>query len=383
MTNEQRQDYEQFGRKESFDPLNFPVWANTTIGPPQRPVKVLFLTQKLGSGKVQHVFLDGMNRSKYIEVVDVISLPTTVPYVDRGEDLWMDDSPITGCSNTEDYAKQQGKRKIPILHLDFKDFDLVKFCPNLYKYVGGKQNLRYVKRSIVEGRKYNWTSGWVDFGHYIRNIGLEGTGGPLLHGPYVVRTDQVELTKNLLLKKKLFFPMDFSKKKDVSHFWGFSADPVSFFRNQVTVIVKSLEKTMRVHTGLAGARGTEGRRNVQERYIQKMMESRIVVVTQRDKWEGYYRLMEALASGSMVVADFMLSLPKGLVDRESVVLFRSEQELKDVLLYYNRHEDKRREIARRGWEIAMGRHRSWHRMEDLLFGMPLTDVGNPYDSYKK
>ena len=140
---------------------------------------------------------------------------------------------------------------------------------------------------------------------------------------------------------------------------------------------------MRVHTGLAGARGTEGRRNVQERYVQKMMESRIVVVTQRDKWEGYYRLMEALASGSMVVADFMLSLPKGLVDRESVVLFRSEQELKDVLLYYNRHEDKRREIARRGWEIAFGRHRSWHRMEDLLFGMPLTDVGKPNDSYKK
>ena len=100
------------------------------------------------------------------------------------------------------------------------------------------------------------------------------------------------------------------------------------------------------------------------------------MVTQRDEWEDHYRLMEALSCGAMVVSDVMLAPPFGLMDRENVVYFRNLTHLKDVVTYYLNHDQERIEIARKGWELAMGRHRSWHRLEELLFGCPQTSVHN-------
>jgi hypothetical protein len=359
----------------------------------------------LGAGKVQHVFLDGLHRSDYLELVDMVALPSNETYRDRGEHVWMDDSPIFGCENTEAYAQQQSQRDIPVVHLDYKDFPYLSFCKNLHEYVGGKQNIRYVKRSIVDGRLFNWTSGWTDAGYYRPNIGWEGSGGPISHSPYTVRTDQVEVMQRKLLPTNFTSPVDYEPKPiDAVHFWGKGNDPVSHLRNHVTEVVKALNghliynetkedgsqvapipnnRIFRTIARVVGSRGTKGRRGVQEDYVKFMLKSKIVVVTQRDKWEGHYRLMEALMGGAMVAHDFMLSLPKGLVDRESVVLFRSRDELEEIIRYYSTHEEERKAIAQRGWEVAMGRHRSWHRMEEILFGRPLTDVNNPYGPYKK
>jgi hypothetical protein len=380
--------YEIKSPKSSFDPVDYPMFLQVSIK------KVLFLTQKMGSGKFQHVFLDGLRRSNYIELVDIISLNATTAstYTDQGEDLWMDDSPTPECSYpmVERYAAQQ-TRHVPILQLDYKDFSMLQVCSKLTALVGGKHNMRYAKRSIVEGREFNWTTGWVDHGHYSNNTGYEHTGGPILHAPYTVRTDQVQALQGILNQTNFTSPVDYEPKTfDITHFWGKGHDPVSHLRNRITEICQDFNgkvvpngKKLKGFCRLAGTRGTQGRRNVQEEYLKVMLKSRIVIVTQRDKWEGHYRLMEALAGGAMVVADFMLSLPKGLVDRESVVLFRTQKELEEVLLYYAHHEEERRQIAQRGWEIAMGRHRSWHRMEELLFGRPLTNVNNPYGPYKK
>ena len=212
-----------------------------------------------------------------------------------------------------------------------------------------------------------------------------------MHSPYTVRTDQVHVWAGILNRTKFRSPVDYEPKQwDVAHFWGKGNDPVSHLRNQITDICKGLDGTVlpsgrkiKAYCNLAGNRGTPGRRKVNEQYLTKILKSRIVIVTQRDQWEDHYRLMEALAGGAMVVADMMLSLPKGFVDRESLVLFRSKQELLDVITYYVDHDHERRHIAQKGWEIAMGRHRSWHRMEELLFGQPLTDVDNPYGPYRK
>ena len=358
---------------------------------------MLFLTQNFGSGKVQHVFLDGLQRSDYIDLVNVVSLNVTSTYIDYGEDLWIDDSPSPECVSKAllHYVAQQQStnrtRHIPILQLDYKDFPMLQTCSKLIPMVGGKHNIRYAKRSIVQGRQFNWTTGWVDHGYFSNNTGTELTGGPILHSPYTVRTDHVEALAKVLDATKFKSPVEYEPKKwDVAHFWGKGNDPVSHLRNKITDLCKDLDGTVlpsgrkiKAYCKLAGNRGTPGRRTVNEQYLTKLLKSRIVIVTQRDQWEDHYRLMEALAGGVMVVADMMLSLPKGLVDRESVVLFRSQQELHDVITYYVEHDHERRRIAQKGWEIAMGRHRSWHRMEELLFGQPLTDIDNPYGPYRK
>ena len=98
------------------------------------------------------------------------------------------------------------------------------------------------------------------------------------------------------------------------------------------------------------------------------MESKIVVVSQRDIWEDHYRLMEALVCGGMVMTDPMSSLPKYLEDGVSVVVYRSLSELRDKVWHYLRNGEERTAIARRGHRIALDHHRSWHGLERILFG---------------
>lgn len=94
---------------------------------------------------------------------------------------------------------------------------------------------------------------------------------------------------------------------------------------------------MSSYVGLAGNAATEGRRQVQSVYIETMLDSKIVVVTQRDKWEDHYRLFEALVSGAMVMTDRMLGMPQGLENGTSLVEFESEQDLRTMILYYSSH----------------------------------------------
>lgn len=107
-----------------------------------------------------------------------------------------------------------------------------------------------------------------------------------------------------------------------------------------------------------------------------MLEAKIIIVTQRDAWEDHYRLMEALVSGAMVMTDKMLSLPRGLENGTSVVEFESAEDLRQQILHYIRHPKERIEIARRGREVAMTYHRTWHRIEEVVFGRPLSFCSN-------
>lgn len=74
------------------------------------------------------------------------------------------------------------------------------------------------------------------------------------------------------------------------------------------------------------------------------------------------------------MTDHMLSLPSGLVDGESVVMYKSLDDLREKLLYYldPAQNTARMKIARKGYEVAMGMHRSFHRMEEIFYGKPLS-----------
>ena len=119
----------------------------------------------------------------------------------------------------------------------------------------------------------------------------------------------------------------------------------------------------------------------QTQYVEQLIKAKVVVVAQRDEWEGHFRLFEALASGAMVFADKGLALPDGLKDKESIILYDSAKSLENLLLHYlsPKQNKERLLIARKGWEVAIGRHRSWHRVEEVLYGKPLTQVDQPWD----
>ena len=111
---------------------------------------------------------------------------------------------------------------------------------------------------------------------------------------------------------------------------------------------------------------------VQNEYVKTLVSSKIVVVSQRDLWEDSYRLMEALVSGAMVMTDPMLTLPTGLVDRESIVVYQSLEDLPVLVTYYLTNEAERSDIAQRGHHVALSLHRPHHWMERLFFGKVVT-----------
>ena len=96
----------------------------------------------------------------------------------------------------------------------------------------------------------------------------------------------------------------------------------------------------------------------------------------RDGWEDHYRLFEALVSGACVFQDYMIGLPHGLENGTSIVMFRNPSELESLLSYYLSHEEERQAIARGGRDVAMSHHRSWHRLEQLVFGKALSSCSN-------
>ena len=137
-------------------------------------------------------------------------------------------------------------------------------------------------------------------------------------------------------------------------------------------------RPLKTFVGVAGADQRTGRTSVHPEYAQKLLTSKIVVVAQRDEWVGHYRLLEALVSGALVLADVTQDLPKGLRHGQSLLVYHTLAEMRDLILYYLHHSDERKRIATRGWEIAMGYHRSWHVMESLVFGDPVFQVNQAY-----
>lgn len=119
---------------------------------------------------------------------------------------------------------------------------------------------------------------------------------------------------------------------------------------------------------IAGELKNKGRRNVQNDYMNGLLDYKIVVVAQRDTWEGHYRLFESMSGGELVLTDPMLPLPDGIEDRKHLVVYHSIRELKDLIIYYLNNEEERLRIAREGLKEVPLHHRTWHDMENFFLG---------------
>jgi hypothetical protein len=279
-----------------------------------------------------------------------------------------------------------------ILAVDYGDsFDQLYQCDKL---AASFPSYRIAKRSIGMSREWRETAQFPTLG--VINPQPLSPDKPVLHLPYPVRTDVARGIAETIQQMGLKSPLDISDRQiDASHFYARQANVAikayyDNLRNGINVVLKFMDQAplsngrrMQVFTGLAGKDRKMGRNIVSSDYLNLMLKSKIIVVAQRDGWSDHYRTMEALSSGAMILADDTVVLPRGLRHGESLVIFSSFSDLREKLLYYLEHDADRIRIAKRGWEIAMGYHRSWHAMESVIFGSPVTNAGDAMAAFAK
>lgn len=341
-----------------------------------------------------HLTENGINESAYLTL-------SNETWDFHSNVVWVGDMGMGGprrqwCGAFGALAKQaKDKRRVsrlplqwPICIVDYADGPSLPRCANIEAQVG-VENVRYSVRSVVTGRNWNETIGWVQGGG---RLSLNKTYGiTYRQASYMVRTDMIKVLENSLRARNMTLadPIErIDRPVDVAHFWPHSNSSTnqqdrrsvlhfrSKLRSKISDLVVDLGKTqssLNVFVGLKGHAKESGRTGVHTDYMNALLASKIVVVTQRDEWEEHYRLMEAIIGGAMVMTDRMLTLPAGLQNGTSIVEFDSAESLVSLISYYLRHSDERLEIARAARDVALRKHRSWHRMEEIIFGESLSN----------
>jgi spore maturation protein CgeB len=78
------------------------------------------------------------------------------------------------------------------------------------------------------------------------------------------------------------------------------------------------------------------------------------------------RVYEALACGAFLRGDAQRDVKALFKDREDLVIFRDEGELKELSAYYLERPEERARIAEQGRRIALEKHTYKHRIEEIL-----------------
>lgn len=380
----------------AFRPERDPIFPNR---PPQPVViRVLLFDQHRQaprpfrwevweSNEVNRLAVDGWNRSQFFDYRGVELIPD-LRYVDNyrldidNAQVWVIDMRHRGVDLLGSLLKLVSgidRSHLHIVILDYRDFipDRASCSDSRMAQLGhllGPNRVRRVVQQVVTGRHWNQTRTFVDLGHPWRPE--DCLGQATLHIPYMVRSDVIEA-----MEKR-----DHTQERtiDVAHFWSHCnatlaargvkrRSPMScLLRNAVTDVLTQMNATYNVLANAVSPMDRQGRQSVHLDYVDSLLCSKIVVVAQRDMWEDHYRLFEALISGALVLTDPMLTLPQGLMDRESVVVYHSLEELRGLIAYYLEHEEERLVIATTGRNIALTQHRTYHWMERLFFGKIIT-----------
>ena len=354
---------------DSFNPALHPVIGNFHEYSKLRVGLIVEHDGPLGEGK--HVMYDGISGSDYMELVGVYQANGKNYDTFQNVQLWVIDN-VRVRASTEDevdffIAGLFLNSTTPVLVIDFHDDPYREYGYMAIFGAVDKPHVRLAKRSIVLDRYLTKQSN-IHLGHLQENNGT--AEGPTLHISYCVRNDIVNE-----IRRQTSFPPGMNRSLDVVHLWNVNDTKYfSSYRSRVSSLVEAMQgrevagRAIRTSTELQGEHSHAGRWNANPEYVAMLLRSKIVVVTQRDRWEDSYRLMEALTAGGMVLADTMLAPPPGIVDRVHLRFFSSWRDLRKLIIFYLEHKQDRKQIAQAGLEEAMGRHRSWHRMEEVVLG---------------
>lgn len=383
------------GRGPRQETNAFPEDDDATTGHSRRRKVFVFPPNLTDGDEPKHIFFDGIAQSTRLDL--------SLDLCDRNVVDWVVD--INRC--TEDQLKTamrqrtsapegSGERdKVSVVLMDWSDFgfedDDLEALLLLASHYFGRGNVHYVTRQLMDNRNIQNISNGKEFSDYgVRWSWDEegekfGLGGRIKAARYPVRSDLVRSISKVsgtIVDGSSASTSAITKRprsKDVASFWSPDdvTDPMQWdevtteLRASVSKLVASLgrgETRLNVTTAVVGERETVGRNTVDDAYARALLNHKIVVVAQRDGWEGHYRLMEALSGGALVMSDPMHPFPYLIQDGENIVVYSSLRDLKEKILYYIRNESERLKIAARGHRVAMNHHRSWHVMERIVLG---------------
>lgn len=355
-------------------PASIPVY----IFPFQDP------TQKSLSPDMIHIESNGVEESS------VFTLASDATRTFDPNTVWLTDVKFQDSIWCRRFTKKvllaQGRRRNaslplqwPVFVVDFTDERKFHRCPALEQALG-LDFIFYSKRSVVVDRYFNEEDNWVLLGQKV----LENDNVKYDQMPLIVRTDIVQATQQILQDQynvRLQDPIEklWNRSVDLAHYWPSDGKSGirqfnNALRDHVSRVLEDKLSSWNIFCGITGTADRLGRRTPQSAYVQAMLNTKIVVVTQRDEWEDHFRLYEALLSGALVMTDQMVTVPDiGLKNGTSVVEFNSAENLISLANHYLTHEEERQSIASAGRFIALSRHRSWHRMEEIILGSVVTE----------
>lgn len=370
--------------------------------------------------EVLNICMDGFDRSPYFEIVGTALIPdfTIDPQFILEEDedvVWVVDMRrivlrqsysihrqlVILANNTLHDQEEKVRTKkldrrprLTVVLMDFRDrFSANTLCTKavreLIHLLGDNGSVRNVVQPVVRGRKWSDRLNFTIPGHvWDCRRDNQCFGSNTLHVPYTVRSDYAEAVMQTFPQ---YLPSslrnaaeqnaaDTVRPLDVAHFWPHDREKPSEahakLRDAVTDLITEMGKTkgLSVIVDFVSAAAKQGRSQVSDKYLEALLTTKIVLAQQRDDWEDHFRLFESIIGGALVMTDTMLSLPEGLVDKESIIVYKSLAELNELLAYYldPGNEAQRLAIARAGWKIAVSRHRTYHWMERIFFGRRIT-----------
>jgi len=269
-------------------------------------------------------------------------------------------------------------------------------CIRRASKVVGAQNVHFASRRLVHKRDLScfnikkqtclWNTSisdlngtvW-DYKHEKDSLSNYIHNGVIAKWDFPIRQDITKVMDKIVghkLKLERISHQDYfhyRRTLDVAHFWNVEDDKYSQLRNSVTTTIQHLivKYNFTGTAGLVSKRGKEGRNTASDSYATAMLEHKIIVVAQRDKWEDHLRLMEALSSGAMVISDPVTHLPADLKEGKNILIFNSLEELIQKVVYYLSDKqgcEERIRIAKAGREVAMEQHLPRNRFERLVFG---------------
>jgi hypothetical protein len=272
---------------------------------------------------------------------------------------------------------------------DLSDWPLTNYLFHLLRNVSqivGWERLYLITRSATSRRSFHRHGATLSFNFtipvkllprpidYSTWIGSVCAG--IKHYHFPVRDDIygafLDVLKNSTWKEGSTFvpdPVLLKRPKDVAHFWDPQSLRMSHFRSAVSNWIRKLADppyNLSAFGDIVGWRAMKGRHLVHPQYLDALLQYKIIVVCQRDRYEDHMRLFEALVSGAMVISDHMYDFPAGIEDNNGIVVFQGLGDLREKILYYLEHKEERLTIAKVGRITALRRHREWHRWEDIL-----------------
>ncbi len=215
--------------------------------------------------------------------------------------------------------------------------------PELFQVHGNKDKwLLYFKRSYVRRHDGKFQS----------------------YMPYLKRNDVLPMTYTTV---EAYIKTEFAFLKDrdldiVSTLRGSKQDPT---RLRIREWVEEYCKARGLNC-VVGQVNHASRTVVDKDYLKNMYRAKMIVTVNPSGWEGDFRLMEAMATGSMVLVDKMyVPRPHPLLHDQHIVYYdnNNKTDIFDKLDFYHKHVEHSRRVAVSGYLHVLKYHRAANLMD--------------------